>query len=217
MRLLARVILLLLQYVLSEDQKPPNIVFVLLDDVGWADFDYNVGGKSAIPTPNIDALASQGLKLKTHYVHSSCTPSRAALMTGRYSANTGLPCAMFPGSVAGLPDDMATMPQLLRAAGYSAHMVGKWHIGHAQWKQGPVGRGFESHTGSFMWNLESFSKLMWKNPLQTVGADWVQAHENGSFTHKADLTHATIELTNEAIARMEENKNGCVISRRCHK
>ena len=106
-------------------------------------------------------------------------------MTGRYSANTGLPCAMFPGSVAGLPDNMATMPQLLRQAGYSAHMVGKWHIGHSQWKQGPVGRGFESHTGSFMWNLESYTKLMWKNPLQTVGADWVMAYENGSYVHKA--------------------------------
>ena len=48
---------------------------------------------------------------------------------------------MFPGSVAGLPESMATMPQLMREAGYRAHMVGKWHLGHAQWKQGPVGRG----------------------------------------------------------------------------
>ena len=55
--------------------------------------------------------------------------------------HTGLPCAMFPGSVAGLPESMATMPQLMREAGYRAHMVGKWHLGHAQWKQGPVGRG----------------------------------------------------------------------------
>ena len=184
---------------------PPNIVFVLFDDVGWADFNYNVGGESAIPTPNLDRLASQGLKLKSHYVHSSCTPSRASLMTGRYSPNTGLPCAMFPGSVAGLPDEMATMPQLLRRAGYSAHMVGKWHIGHAQWKQGPVGRGFESHTGSFMWNLESYSKLMWKNPLETVGSDWVAAYENGSYTHKAEPRHATIAITEEAISRMEEH------------
>ena len=68
---------------------PPNIVFVLFDDVGWADLGYNVVGRSAIPTPNLDALAGAGLKLKSHYVHSSCTPSRAALMTGRYASNTG--------------------------------------------------------------------------------------------------------------------------------
>ena len=52
--------------------------------------------------------------------------------------------------MAGLPRDMATLPQLLRAAGYRAHMVGKWHLGHAQPSQTPVGRGFESHTGSYM-------------------------------------------------------------------
>ena len=56
-------------------------------------------------------------------------------MTGRYAHNTGLSFAMFPGSVAGLPPDMATLPQLLREAGYAAHMVGKWHLGHAQWAQ----------------------------------------------------------------------------------
>ena len=50
---------------------------------------------------------------------------------------------MFPGSVAGLPESMATTPQLMREAGYRAHMVGKWHLGHAQWKQGPVGREAE--------------------------------------------------------------------------
>ena len=198
------VMVLLCMQVRSQD--PPHIIFVLLDDVGWADFNYNVGGESAIPTPNLDRLAGQGLKLKSHYVHSSCTPSRAALLTGRYSANTGLPCAMFPGSVAGLPEDMATMPQLLRSSGYSAHMVGKWHIGHSQWKQGPVGRGFQSHTGSFMWNLESYTKLLWKNPLSAVGADWVSAHENGSYTHKAEPRHATTAITEEAVQRMSDHK-----------
>merc|ERR1712215_603714 len=156
--------------VMSSDFSKPNIIYILVDDVGWADFNYNIDGQSPIPTPNIDKLAGEGLKLKSHYVHSTCTPSRAALMTGRYASNTGLPFAMFPGSVAGLPDDMATMPQLLRHAGYSAHMVGKWHIGHAQWKQTPVGRGFESHTGSFMWDLESYSKLMWRNPIDILAA-----------------------------------------------
>ena len=74
---------------LAAAESAPNVVFVLFDDVGWADFDYNVHGRSAIPTPNLDALAGAGLKLKSHYVHSSCTPSRAALMTGRYASNTG--------------------------------------------------------------------------------------------------------------------------------
>ena len=62
--------------------------------------------------------------------------------------------ARYPGSVAGLPREMATLPQLLRAAGYRAHMVGKWHLGHAQPSQTPVGRGFESHTGSYMYGVD---------------------------------------------------------------
>ena len=66
---------------------------------------------------------------------------------------------MFPGSVAGLPAEVATMPELLRQAGYSAHMVGKWHLGYSQWSQTPVGRGFQSHVGGFMWDLESYTKV----------------------------------------------------------
>ena len=103
--------------------------------------------------------------------------------------------------VTGLPESMATMPQLLRQSGYNAHMIGKWHIGHSQWKQGPVGRGFETHVGSLMWNLESYTKLLWKNPWQTVGADWGRHFENGTSEHFAEPRHATIALTDEALTR----------------
>ena len=184
----------------------PNIVMVVLDDVGWADLSYNVGGEGTIPTPNIDALAGAGVRLRSHYVHPSCTPSRAALMTGRYAHNTGLSFAMFPGSVAGLPPDMATLPQLLREAGYAAHMVGKWHLGHAQWAQTPVGRGFQSHVGSLMWDLESYTKQVWRGPLQSLGRDWGRYHENRSYEHFLEPRHATLALTDEAATRMTRHR-----------
>ena len=130
----------------TRSENPPNIVFILVDDVGWADFNYTTPLPTSIPTPKIDLLARSGLVLTQHYVHPTCTPSRAALMTGRYSVNTGLTFAMYPGSVAGLPPDMPTLPQLLRRAGYRAHMVGKWHLGHAQPKQGPTGTVIRIHT-----------------------------------------------------------------------
>ena len=140
-----------------------------------------------------------------HYVHSSCTPSRAALMTGRYSANVGLPCAIFPCSVAGLDDSYPTLPQLMRGAGYSAHMVGKWHVGHSQWKQTPVGRGFESHVGSYMWSLEYFSKLMWRDVSKPLTVDWGRHFENGTSEYFAEHRHTTVALTDEAINRMKDH------------
>jgi len=186
----------------------PNIVFVLVDDVGWADFNYSTGGQGSIPTPNLDTLSASGVRLRSHYVHPTCTPSRAALMTGRYAYNTGLPFAMFPGSVAGLPADMPTLPQLLRQAGYSAHMVGKWHVGHSQWAQTPVGRGFQSHVGSFMWDLESYTKQMWRGPGWVVGKDWGRYQENGTYEHFAEDRHATVAITEEASDRMKEHVTG---------
>ena len=184
----------------------PNIVFILVDDVGWADFSYNVDGNATIPTPNIDQIAGEGIKLKSHYVQPTCTPSRASLLTGRYARNTGLTFAMFPGSLVGLPEDMPTMPQLLRKAGYSAHMIGKWHLGHAQWKQTPVGRGFETHTGSFLWDLDSYDKSMWQDVFKFYGLDWIEAHENGTYRHKLNKKHATKLITEEAIKKMEEHR-----------
>ena len=195
----------LLALLISTTHASPNIIFVLVDDVGWADFGYNTNKPpaTAIPTPNLDRLAGQGVKLKSHYVHSSCTPSRASLMTGRYASNVGLPYALVPGSVGGIPDSMATIPQLIRRAGYSAHMVGKWHIGDAQWKQSPVGKGFESHVGSLLWGLDSYSKQIWFDPFNSMGIDWGKYYENGTYFHYSEPRHATIALTDEALAVMK--------------
>ena len=79
----AIVFLTLLMILARAGAEKPNIVMVLLDDVGWADFNYTSGGRGSIPTPNIDRLSDSGLRLGQHYVHTTCTPSRAALMTGR--------------------------------------------------------------------------------------------------------------------------------------
>ena len=81
----ALVALTVLMTLATTGAERPNIVMVFLDDVGWADFNYTSEGRGSIPTPNIDRLSSSdtGLRLSQHYVHTTCTPSRAALMTGR--------------------------------------------------------------------------------------------------------------------------------------
>jgi arylsulfatase A-like enzyme len=154
-----------------------------------------------IPTPYIDDLAKNGVVFKQLYTHSLCTPSRASLMTGRYHINTGLTYVLAPGTPAGLPSDIQTLPMVLRSeAKYKTHMVGKWHLGHAKVSQTPVGRGFDTFTGVFMWDVDSYSKQMyeapWRDPMMI---DWVQQWSNGSYHHYAEPAHATEAITREAI------------------
>ena len=186
------------------------------DDVGFADVSFTAPllrppPPRAIVTPQLDALARRGVVLAQYYTHSTCTPSRASLMTGRYAQNTGLSFAMLPGSVAGLPEGMETLPKLLREeAGYAAHMIGKWHVGHAQWKQTPVGSniGFETHVGSYLWSMEYWRKGMWELPWQHFALDWVRASENRTYAHYAEPRHTTVAITEEAVARIETHARG---------
>jgi arylsulfatase A-like enzyme len=179
--------------------------FFCIIDVGWNDFSYN-SNYSLIHTPNIDKLSSTGVRFKNHYVQAVCTPTRASLLTGRYAVNVGLHYVLTPGTPAGLPPHIPTLPQLLRKEGYSALMVGKWHLGHAQWKQTPVGRGFEQHIGNYMWDLDSYSKQEYELPTEPLTVDWVHAYENGSYIHYAEERHATEAITTDAIMLMNEHK-----------
>jgi len=106
----------------------PNIVFILADDLGWADVGFH---GSDIKTPNLDALAKTGAPLETFYMQQLCTPSRAALMTGRYPMRYGLQMAVIPSAGRyGLATDEFIMPQMLQEAGYQTALVGKLHIWH---------------------------------------------------------------------------------------
>ena len=109
----------------ADKRSKPNIVVILMDDIGWNDLSYN-SKDTQISTPNIDRISSQGVRFTQHYVHSVCTPTRASFLTGRYAVNTGLYYVLMPGSPAGLPSHIPTLPQLLKKEGYHTSMVGKW-------------------------------------------------------------------------------------------
>jgi hypothetical protein len=105
-------------------QAKPNIVFILADDLGWKDVGYH---GSDIKTPNIDELAQTGARLEQFYSQQICTPSRAALMTGRYPLRYGLKMAVIPSAGRyGLATDEWLLPQALKQAGYKTPIVGKW-------------------------------------------------------------------------------------------
>lgn len=126
----------------------PNILIILVDDMGYADVGFN--GCKDIPTPNIDALAREGLRCTSGYVsHSFCSPTRAGLMTGRYQQRFGHennPAWLPESTVAGLPLSQTTLPQIIKTAGYVTGCVGKWHLGaHPQFH--PNRRGFDEYFG----------------------------------------------------------------------
>jgi len=133
----------------------PNIVVFLADDLGNADLGHR-GGKAT--TPNIDALATGGARLESFYGQPVCTPSRAALMTGRYPMREGLQTlVIFPAHTYGLPLDERTLGEELRDGGYVTWMVGKWHLGHAERKFWPQNRGFDHFYGNVVGEVDYFT------------------------------------------------------------
>ena len=128
---------------LREQFGPPNIVFVLGDDIGWGDLGVYGGGKlRGAPTPTLDALAADGMRFLQHYAEPLCTPSRVALMTGRLPVRTGLTRVLWPGQRMGLVAEEITVAELLAAAGYRTAMYGKWHLGENPENQ-PTNQGFD--------------------------------------------------------------------------
>lgn len=134
----------------------PNIIYIVADDQGWKDASFR---GSDIATPNLDRLASESAVLDQFYAQPMCTPTRAALMTGRYPLRYGLQTGVIPGAgTYGLPTDEYLLPEALRDAGYETAMVGKWHLGHAKPEFWPRQRGFDSFYGALVGEIDHFKK-----------------------------------------------------------
>jgi len=127
-------------------RRPPNFLFILADDMGYADL--SCYGRREYRTPALDALASQGIRFTAAYANSAvCTPSRVALLTGRYQQRLaiGLEEPLAQRKV-GLPPDQPTLASLLRARGYATHLIGKWHLGRLP-QFGPLQSGYDEFWG----------------------------------------------------------------------
>ena len=134
----------------------PNVVHIVADDLGWKDVGFN--GCTDIKTPNLDALAAGGAKFTQFYVQPMCTPTRAALMTGRYPFRYGLQTAVIPSvSAYGLDTNEWLLPQCLKEAGYKTAIIGKWHLGHADKQYWPKQRGFDYQYGAMIGELDYFT------------------------------------------------------------
>jgi arylsulfatase A-like enzyme len=137
-------------------ENKPNIVYIVADDLGWKDVGFN--GASDIKTPNLDKLAATGARLEQFYVQPMCTPTRAALLTGRYPFRYGLQTIVIPSvSTYGLATDEWLLPQALKEAGYQTAIIGKWHLGHGDKKYWPKQRGFDYAYGPLIGELDYFT------------------------------------------------------------
>ncbi len=133
----------------------PNIVLIVADDQGWKDVGFH---GSDIATPHLDKLAAGGARLQSFYAQPMCTPTRAALMTGRYPHRYGLQTLVIPSNARyGLPTDERLLPQLLADAGYRTAIVGKWHLGHAERQYWPLQRGFQYQYGPLLGEIDYFT------------------------------------------------------------
>ncbi len=120
----------------------PNIIFIMLDDVGYGDL--GSYGSTFVETPHLDDLASQGMRFTQYYANSSvCSPTRAAILTGRYPTAVGMRRVLPEYSLRGLAGDAPTIPQILGQAGYVTAHFGKWHLGRARPEMLPIPRGFD--------------------------------------------------------------------------
>ncbi|WP_309715327.1 sulfatase-like hydrolase/transferase [Armatimonas sp.] len=172
-------LLLLASRPVATQTEKPNIIYFLVDDLGYADCGFN-GGKD-IKTPNIDKLAKEGAILKSFYVQPVCSPTRSALMTGRYATHTGVYTIVRPNAPWGLPLTERLLPQALHEVGYTTAICGKWHLGDYQPSYTPTRRGFDHQYGHLFGAIDYFTHLRDGKP------DWYRndkpLQEEGYSTH----------------------------------
>ncbi|MEL7500004.1 MAG: sulfatase [Planctomycetota bacterium] len=129
----------------SANDRPPNVIVILADDLGYGDL--SCYGAKDIATPSIDQMAMEGAKFNSFYVSAVCSPTRAALMTGSHSIRVGIGGVMFPRNNHGLNSDEITLPELMKDQGYATAIIGKWHLGNQDEFQ-PLNHGFDYWYGT---------------------------------------------------------------------
>lgn len=167
----------------------PNVVILLADDLGWADVGFHGGN---IRTPNIDSLAREGVQLDRFYSCPVCSPTRSALMTGRWPMRLGIGYTVVrPWADYGVPLEEHLMPQSFKAAGYQTAMAGKWHLGHQRRAYFPGSRGFDSSYGHFNGAIDYYTHD------REGGLDW---HRDGKTLLEAG--YSTELIGAEAVRRI---------------
>lgn len=154
LRFLLPALLLVVPAILTAG-RPPHILMIMADDLGWGDVGFHGG---TVPTPHLDQLAAESLEFERFYVFPSCSPTRAAVLTGKMPHRLGISAPVRPIDP-GLPVDTPTLPAMLQQAGYHTAMIGKWHLSDSSSReQRPHHRGFDQFYGSYRTGIDYFTR-----------------------------------------------------------
>ena len=163
----------------SVPNRRPNIIYIIADDLGIGDV--GVYGCKDIPTPNLDRLAAQGMRFNAAYAYPSCSPSRAALLTGQYAERFGITQALMGEDAPGFSKAVTVAEQLSRT-GYATGLVGKWHLGYHE-PMRPMDKGFKEFFGFLGGKIDYFEHT-----------DTAQKDPNGGKNGRHDLWDGTTEI-----------------------
>lgn len=202
---------------LANDRKP-NVIVILADDLGYGDL--SCYGAKDIATPNIDRMATEGAKFNSFYVSPVCSPTRAALMTGSHSTRVGIGGVMFPRNKHGLNPDEIILPELLKRQDYATAIIGKWHLGNQDMFQ-PLNHGFDYWYGTPSSNSQFYFPNMRTYALDCVYREGYTCEgirkrktaacplieDNLVIEVPADQTQFTQRYTRETIRFITENKD----------
>ena len=196
----------------AANKPPPHLVMMVIDDLGWTDVGFHGGN---YPTPNIDKLAADGIKLDKYYVQQVCSPTRSALMTARYPFRTGLQhtTTLAPGSGAKLPSDTDTLAEVLKRAGYATHAIGKWHLGFESWAETPIGRGFDSYVGYLNGGEDYYTHELGVN-VKNVKLTGMDLWRNKTAVRPASLLSAARTATGRPRSRPRHERSRTTHTRR---
>ncbi len=174
----------------------PNVIYILADDLGYGDL--SCYGQDKFSTPNIDRLASEGLKFTAHYSGNTvCTPSRAVLMTGQHSGNVYVRGNLKGEVGAALDPDMTVLPEVFKAAGYATGLYGKWGLGHtnANGAPNPMSHGFDEVAA---WKSQTIAHTYYPSTWVVNGEELPL--EEGAYVHDLIMDKAMTFIETHAKA-----------------
>ncbi|WP_417357535.1 arylsulfatase [Flavobacterium sp.] len=190
----------------AQSKKKPNIIMIISDDTGWGDLGVYGGGVGrGMPTPNLDKMAKEGMQFWSFYGQPSCTPGRAAMLTGRIPNRSGMTTVAFQGQGGGLPAAEWTLASVLKKANYKTYFSGKWHLGEDDYAM-PNAQGFDKMENVVLYHLNAYTYCFpsWNPDMSPEMNEFFQKSTTGVLEGLAgQKARETTKVTEDNIAELD--------------